>query len=108
MKHTKGPWEVLPREDGVDYIRVRGTQLGLRYKIANVHDEQPSCLPEGEAQANATLIAASPELLEALELAHETLAGILEDTDGEDGERVANPLLVQVRAAIAKARGEGS
>jgi len=106
VKHTKGPWQVLPPEEGVDYLRVRGTHFGLRYKIANVHDEQPSCLPDGEAQANATLIAAAPELLEALEEAYETLTGILEDTDGEDGERTANPLLVQARAAIAKARGE--
>jgi hypothetical protein len=100
VKHTRGPWQVLPPEEGVGYLRVRGTHFGLRYKIANVHDEKPSCLPDGEAQANAELIAAAPELLEALEKALVLVGSIGgPDYSEQDRARVAN----QARAAIAKA-----
>ena len=34
--HTPGPWQLLPEEAGKDYLRIRGTQLGGRYKVANV------------------------------------------------------------------------
>lgn len=34
--HTKEPWKLLPEECDKPYIRVRGTALGGRYKIANV------------------------------------------------------------------------
>ena len=36
VEHTKGPWEILPEEHDKPYIRIRGTKLGGRYKIANV------------------------------------------------------------------------
>lgn len=68
--HTKGPWQVLPEECDKPYIRVRGTGLGGRYKIANVmtptFDGVPPCEAE-ETRRNAQLIAAAPELLAALE-----------------------------------------
>ena len=35
-QHTPGPWASLPDECDKPYIRIRGTQLGSRYKIANV------------------------------------------------------------------------
>jgi len=69
-KYTKGPWQVLPEEMGKRYLRVRGTQLGLRYKIADVRHVEYEGAPETEVQitkANARLIAAAPELLEALQ-----------------------------------------
>lgn len=34
--HTAGPWQALPEECDKPYIRVRGTAIGSRYKIANV------------------------------------------------------------------------
>lgn len=34
--HTPTPWAVLPEECEKPYIRIRGTYLGGRYKIANV------------------------------------------------------------------------
>ena len=36
-KHTQGPWTLLPEEADKDYLRIRGTRLGGRYKVANVH-----------------------------------------------------------------------
>jgi len=72
--YTPGPWEIKPEEAHRDYIRVRGTMLGGTYKIANVC----SMKLEGngksinemakEAQANARLIAAAPELLDVLRM----------------------------------------
>jgi hypothetical protein len=66
---------VLPAEADRDYLRVRGTRLGRRYKVANVPavDTKIESINEFEAAetaANARLIAAAPELLEALQLAH--------------------------------------
>jgi len=74
LEHTQGPWRVLPEEAGVPYIRIRGTVLGRRYKIANVHMETHGSLGEAwneqarmESRANARLIAAATELLNELE-----------------------------------------
>ena len=36
IKHTPEPWQLLPEECDRPYIRIRGTVLGCRYKIANV------------------------------------------------------------------------
>lgn len=69
-KHTRGPWTVLPEEVDRDYIRVRGTRLGERYKVANVLTPTGEGVPAREAdetRANARLIAAAPDLLDALE-----------------------------------------
>jgi hypothetical protein len=74
-KHTPGPWAVLPEECDKAYIRIRGTTLGDRYKIANVITPMYEGVHEREAmetRANARLIAAAPELLEALKRIKET------------------------------------
>ena len=68
-KHTTGLWQTLPEECDKPYIRVRGTMLGGRYKIANVltpiyegvHHREVE-----ETRCNARLIAAAPDLLAAL------------------------------------------
>ena len=71
--HTKGPWCVLPSEEGVDYLRIRGTQLGLRYKIADVCSPRFDVPAEmaaaelAESLANARLMSMAPELLAELE-----------------------------------------
>lgn len=68
--HTPGPWRVLPEEVDKDYLRIRGTNLGLRYKIANVVTPSYPGVHEREAaetRANARLIALAPKMLEALQ-----------------------------------------
>jgi hypothetical protein len=60
---------VMPYEADKDYVRIRGTQLGRRYKIANVLSPQLSLRLNAvatETEANARLIAAAPELYDAL------------------------------------------
>lgn len=92
-KHTPGPWRALSEECDKPYIRIRGTKLGGRYKVANVLTPVYDGVHQREAEetrANARLIAAAPEMLEALE-------GVL---------RVADRATVEfdaARDAIAKA-----
>lgn len=95
--HTPGPWQLLPEEVDKPYIRVRGTRLGTRYKVANV----PTPVHEGahprevdETRANARLIAAAPEMLAALHACADWIAA------GPEGARV----LAQLRRAVAKAQ----
>jgi hypothetical protein len=102
--HTKAPWQVLPQETDIPYLRVRGTVPGRRYKIANVHipetDEfytkQMIAWGLEESIANANLIAAAPELLEALK---EMVNSYELEASPE------NPALLQAKAIIAKAEG---
>lgn len=53
---TPGPWRLLPAEDGVPYLRIRGTRIGARYKIANVLGEAAMYFSE-ECAANGRYIA---------------------------------------------------
>lgn len=103
-KFTPGPW-VENNDDGFSrgsiWAGCSPSGAGaVGTLIANVAGDS------AEADANAHLIAAAPDLYAALTDAYEVLGAILEDTDGDDGERIPNPLLVQLRAALAKARGE--
>lgn len=102
--HTPGPWvadfgeafHIRPPEGGtlaqVTFLKGRGGLGGRR--------------DADECAANARLIAAAPDLLEALE-------AMLSHSDGWDvtqlrkrwGEQVVNEILT-ARAAIAKAKGE--
>lgn len=111
-KHTQGPWTLLPEEADKDYLRIRGTRLGGRYKVANVHHiryEGAHAVvrerDDAETLANARLIAAAPELLEALEGLDEAYcrAGtpLTKAERNEDRMR-----LIAARSAIAKATGE--
>ena len=71
FKGTPGPWEIKPEEVDRSYIRIRGTRLGGRFKVANVLSPDYDGVHHREAdetRANAQLIAAAPELLEALQL----------------------------------------
>lgn len=60
FKGTAAPWSQLPEESDKPYIRIRGTNIGCRYKIANVltpcYDGVKSREAD-ETRANARLIA---------------------------------------------------
>lgn len=86
-KHTRGPWGVKPVGYGVS---IEPDLAWVGYGSAHdkdIHD------------ANARLIAAAPELLEALELADE--CGQATGADSSYPEAWES-----IRAAIAKAKGE--
>lgn len=68
-------WQVKPPEDDKPYLRIRGTDLCCRFKIANVLTPEYVFNPEvrvtpesrerelGKTQEYAHLIAAAPQLL---------------------------------------------
>lgn len=88
-KHTPGPWKV--RENGGLMQSVEAKRDWLVFKCGR------DFMAREELEANARLIAAAPELLEALEL-------LIAETDPlrlNSGEPWC-----RVRAVIAKARGE--
>ena len=100
FKGTLGPWEIKAEEVDKHYIRIRGTRLGGRFKVANVLTPFYEGVHEREAnetRANAKLIAAAPELLEALQ-------AVL--SKWTFGPAYNAPEFVAARAAIAKALGE--
>nr|WP_313010796.1 hypothetical protein [Brucella intermedia] len=95
-KYTKGPWDwETPLGDDCYSIVQAGLKSYEWQFIAHVHVGIPAegMMPRQEALANARLIAAAPDLYEALKLllssAHDHQTGIQE-----------------AEAALAKARGE--
>lgn len=92
--HTPGPW-------GIDRNNVHSAQIAtiphcLNNDWVEVWSPNAFAAGEEEMEANARLIAAAPELLEALCM-------VLDDPDALDGR----PRTYEcVRAAIAKATGE--
>ena len=95
---TPGPWraETSTPEEGYDHWRVTHGQGGYLFEVASI----PLLSESPEGCANATLIAAAPELYEALErLVDDTSAGRLGGVSLAHGIKAA-------RAALKKARGE--
>jgi hypothetical protein len=93
-EHTKGPWELEESLRGNNYTAISGDDwielatVVTRMKLGG--DDSP------EGLANARLIAAAPELLEALE-------NIILSSDANCGDSLANAIEA-ARAAIAKAK----
>lgn len=111
-KHTPGPW-VVHEGDEIDVRSANPADLAqapVYYCIAeniggHVHGENFD--DYSEVEANARLIAAAPDLLDAAELALQVAEGWIHDQlDGTGIAEEALGELDSVRAAIAKARGE--
>ena len=83
-KHTPGPWHYFETEDG----RCRVKPLNRKYIVAECSAMEPQC---EEQRSNARLMAAAPELLEALR----------DMVDHGDATAFA-----KARAAIAKAEAQ--
>jgi hypothetical protein len=88
-KHTPGPWHYFETEDG----RCRVKPLNGKYIVAECSAMEPQCEEQG---SNARLIAAAPDLLEALRR-------LLDSGDVRDAAEKG--ALAAARAAIAKAEG---
>ena len=87
MAHTPGPWVIYPETNGTEICAVDMTPgLPIRQLVATAQGTNWI--------ANARLIAAAPELLEALK---ETLAIAKRDEFGD--------YVIRAEAAIAKAEG---
>lgn len=97
--HTPGPWRI---GDAGHTVFGPKTALTSPVSIVTLWQRTPNCGRE-ERQANAHLIAASPELLAALVEALPWVEAQLDDPVNKPGsvQAVAN----RIRAAIAKAEG---
>lgn len=133
-KHTPGPWEIVNATDvftklgatsaeGTETAHNDGWRIADCASIPTTNKDGEQCeLSFREAHANARLIAAAPELLEACQTFAEWLrreeeglpGGIVRGTpEGErqwriwwdENLRICNLAQQQVRAAIAKATG---
>lgn len=100
QKHSELPWGILPEECDKPYIRIRGTVLGGRYKIANVLTPVYEGVHEREAQetrANAALIVRAVN-------AHADLVAALEYIISPRGQLPGSDAMKKARAALAKAK----
>ena len=109
-KHTPGPWET-GKQNGHGGISI---EANINAQIATVYlgiissnwkrGKETFARPENaEALANARLIAAAPELLEACEAALNYMINNARSYGGDENEF---PSVIKLRDAIAKATGE--
>lgn len=98
-KHTPGPWSVCEHSWCETSIRAPSTDHALCRLDINHATEESQEADEAQMAANARLIAAAPELLEALKACAAVCAG---ETMNKRGLVSA---LEQARAALAKCEG---
>ncbi len=102
-KHTPGPWRVisgtLGAVEAANGVQVANAEQTRPVRCAADHDER---------KANARLIAAAPELLEALKGALEALEFAAGSHEGPitEQERTDSANLYRAHEAIAKAEGK--
>ena len=97
-KHTPGPWVIERPINHVGMVEIDGPSLTCRgFTIAtDVDAQRAACI-----EADARLIAAAPDLLEALEWALDAW-----DTHNRTGDPMQGDWESYAIAAIAKAKGE--
>lgn len=100
-KHTPGPWEA-------DHSDI-WSRSGKKFIAATMEDgEAFKGVSLAEAEANARLIAAAPELLAALKACRAALDAVIENNDGDVFGTHHNAAMDAILAAdksIAKAEG---
>lgn len=99
--HTPGPWVVDPYTGIAKEIRINDGEILLDYDDVD-HAAQ---------EANARLIAAAPDLLEALEKILECEEGRAADLRHRKAWlplKFSDERMTEARAAMAKATGEGT
>lgn len=106
-KFTPGPWEVCDPGDYGDFDGESRVVLGNDMRIAVVHWHEGDYRAENDANAN--LIAASPDLYDALREAKglADMAVMSDDGDGtpSDDQSSLEQLRAKIDAALAKAEG---
>lgn len=108
-KHTPGPWHydswkyINPGTGAID--RTVPVVVTAKFRIAEMASDEgndnPYTIPLSEAEANARLIAAAPDLLEACKQIKAAYAHLTPYEHGEEAEKA----LDAIDAAIAKAEG---
>lgn len=109
LKHTPGPWHFHKKESEAAFrIDAKGDEW---QELATVYQVPPYTHLMEQGEANARLIAAAPEMLDALKLAraHVQWRVSCEFNAGAPPTGTkAHAALVALDAAIAKAEGEVS
>lgn len=98
LKHTPGPWVVDP-DSPTDISPADDLRLGIAC-ISHADEAGGRWIFGEQSKANAKLIAAAPDLLQALVALHESLTQL--NDSGDVGRMVADQVEI-ARAAIAKA-----
>lgn len=105
-KHTPGPWRFYtePQPNGCPIVGAQGLMIAMLAHTVHQSDQKETAL------ANARLIASSPQMLNALNVALKAFEAISDEMTV--GERYTNAgqylidALMPVREAIVKATGE--
>jgi hypothetical protein len=100
--HTPGPWRV-EHQRALSSVAVQGDGSRVARIPADYVTEDGEETHTAEALANARLIAAAPEMLEALRDAETELVEALDFARSEVRERSIQKRLTKIRVAIAKA-----
>ena len=107
-KHTPGPWSVREYSADIQIIAGNFREPALVRRIVGASNDCQTALRIEQA-ANARLIAAAPELLEALRdalAAMEHMGDVMNGMDIVTDEDEAHfPAFAKARAAITKAEG---
>ena len=104
-KHTEGPWTVAQPYAGFSAIRGGAGELIFGIAAGGIEEKQP----DDVCEANARLIAAAPELYEALKDAAKALdqaACVARVYKDEDWALNAEVAARRARFSIAKAEGK--
>jgi hypothetical protein len=102
MTHTPGPWAVEQPSGNEGEAEVISTPTRtVGWTASTWDDDEGEDVVTAEDKANARLIAAAPELLDAARIALAMMGG---DDDGPDDDDMFD-VWQKVRAAIAKAEG---
>lgn len=99
-KFTKGEWFVLENDMLIQICvnNINNTDERYNLDIASVNNDYPSSFED--AKANAQLISAAPDLLEACEF----LVGLVRE--GNPSAQKTMAVMAIAKKAIAKAKGE--
>lgn len=99
-KHTPGPWEVIETETGIETTICEGVRTTYRRTLNIPESERTENmrLMEEEANANARLIVAAPDLLAACIFVRDSLKRRLPKQGSFEGQ-----IITALEAAIAKA-----
>ncbi len=112
MKHTSAPWAINDIESvnpDLTIYAVRDLILGNSNKGIELCEVNWHRNRLEECKANAQLIAAAPELLEALEHLVFTATKLFEDNSPiapSDTISITHPIIEAAKSAIAKAKGQ--
>jgi hypothetical protein len=106
--HTPGPWMVGELHSGSALVDIKARGLVVTRTL--VLSADPDCDPLIEAEANARLIAAAPDLLAALKGLLEEAGSLASLVDqefnvGDDPSNADGDAFKCAEAAIAKAEG---